>query len=264
MAQWQGGFPYQSMTAAMHPGAAVEGMAQWLGGYPVQPMAAGPVPPSHMAKQMGLVVAQTEWIREQALVHVESIDLKEILEKDWRKEVDTSLITYVPIALLALSRILSTSSSLLPRTLPPHYLLFTYYHYVNKAFNSDFQQLCKLTRPDDVTANNMKTLAVGNAATDPDRSALNDAIGRCADDNHVGPVNNDNVAGANTSVNTLTNDVKSIARFLVVNEADCDMRFNALETIMGEVMKALEENKSEITALKAKITELEAQMQIND
>eukprot|EP00984_Skeletonema_dohrnii_P012068 scaffold4854_cov96-Skeletonema_dohrnii-CCMP3373.AAC.4 len=68
MAQWQGGFPYQSMTGAMHPGAAVGGMAQWLGGYPVQPMAAGLVPPSHMEKHMGLVVAQTEWMREQALV----------------------------------------------------------------------------------------------------------------------------------------------------------------------------------------------------
>eukprot|EP00985_Skeletonema_marinoi_P013141 scaffold6480_cov125-Skeletonema_marinoi.AAC.4 len=111
-----------------------------------------------------------------------------------------------------------------------------------------------------VTANDMTTLAL-----DPNRIVLNDAIGRCTNDNHVSHVNNNNnVAGANTSVNTLTNDVMSIARFLVVNEADCDMRFNALETIMGEVMKALEENKSEVTALKAKITELEAQMQIND
>eukprot|EP00984_Skeletonema_dohrnii_P031756 scaffold24677_cov94-Skeletonema_dohrnii-CCMP3373.AAC.1 len=108
----------------------------------------------------------------------------------------------------------------------------------------------------------MATLALGNEATDSNRSVLNDAIGRCANVNHVSHVNNNN-SGANTSVNTLTNDVKSIARFLVVNEADCEMRFNALETIMGEVMKALEESKSEITALKAKITELEAQMQIN-
>jgi CMP-2-keto-3-deoxyoctulosonic acid synthetase len=106
---------------------------------------------------------------------------------------------------------------------------------------------------------------VGNGATDTNRSVLNDAIGKCTDDNHMSHVNNNNnVAGANTIANTLTNDVKSIARFLVVNEADCDMRFIALETIMGEVMKALEENKAEIIALKAKITELEAQMQIND
>ena len=67
MAQCQGGFPYQPMAGAMHPGATVGGMAQWLGGYPAQPMAAGPVPPSHTTEQMGLLVAQTEWIREQTL-----------------------------------------------------------------------------------------------------------------------------------------------------------------------------------------------------
>ncbi|KAK1738588.1 hypothetical protein QTG54_010618 [Skeletonema marinoi] len=115
------------------------------------------------------------------------------------------------------------------------------------------------TKPSTPSSNSPVT--VGNGATDSNRSVLN-AIGRCTNDNHVSHVNNN--SGANTSVNTLTNDVKSIARFLVVNEADCDMRFNALETITGEVMKALEENKAEVNALKAKITELEAQMQIND
>ena len=48
----------------------------------------------------------------------------------------------------------------------------------------------------------------GNEATYPNHSVLN-AIGKCANVNHVSHVNNNN-SGANTSVNTLTNDVKSI------------------------------------------------------
>lgn len=93
-------------------------------------------------------------------------------------------------------------------------------------------------------------------------SALNDAIGRIKHDNQAGNhVNNShNVDNMNISVNTLTNDVKCIARFLVVNEADHEIRSFALRSFLDLVMQALEENDAEIAGLKERITELEAKI----
>jgi len=98
-------------------------------------------------------------------------------------------------------------------------------------------------------------VGTGAPESDPNCGVLNDVS---TDENQVGRVNN--TSGVNTAINTIANDVKTIARFLVVNEADCGMKFEALEKILGEVIKALEESKSETTALKAKIMKLEAQI----
>jgi hypothetical protein len=87
-------------------------------------------------------------------------------------------------------------------------------------------------------------------------AARKDVIGSNTNDIQVGANNN---SGVNTKIDTIANDVKTIARFLVVSEADRGMRFEVVEAILGEVIKALEESKSEITALKAKILKLEAQ-----
>ena len=93
-------------------------------------------------------------------------------------------------------------------------------------------------------------------------SALNDAIGRIKHGNHAGNHvnNNHNVDNMNISVNTLTNDVKCIARFLVVNEADHEIRSFALRSFLELVMQALEENDAEIAELKERVTELEAKI----
>ena len=71
-----------------------------------------------------------------------------------------------------------------------------------------------------------------------------------------------NGANANVSINTLTNDVRTIARFLMVNEADNVMRSIAAESICDALMKALEE----IAELKRRVADLEAQMrsEMND
>lgn len=68
-----------------------------------------------------------------------------------------------------------------------------------------------------------------------------------------------NGANANVSVNTVANDVQTIARFLLVNDADNVM-------LNGIVLKALEENNAEIAELKARVADLEAQMrsELND
>ncbi len=67
-------------------------------------------------------------------------------------------------------------------------------------------------------------------------------------------------------VNKIANDVKTIARFLIVNEADHRINFAAAEEIYDVVMKALEEHDSEIDELKARVADLEAQMrsEMND
>ncbi len=92
-----------------------------------------------------------------------------------------------------------------------------------------------------------------------------DLIGRLPNDNQVNhnDVNNIiNGANANVSINTLTNDVRTIARFLMVNEADNVMRSIAAESICDALMKALEE----IAELKRRVADLEAQMrsEMND
>ena len=114
------------------------------------------------------------------------------------------------------------------------------------------------------TANDMTVSAVGTKAPVNNLSTLNDAVGRIKHDNqegnHVNNNNNNNVDNMNISVSTLTNDVKCIARFLVVNEADHEIRSFALRSFLVLVMQALEDNDSEIAELKERITELEAKI----
>lgn len=112
------------------------------------------------------------------------------------------------------------------------------------------------------TANGMAASSLGTEAPVNNLHALNDAIGRIKHSNQAGNHvnNNHNVDNMNISVNTLTNDVKCIARFLVVNEADHEIRSFALRSFLELVMQALEDNDSEIAELKERITELEAKI----
>lgn len=68
-----------------------------------------------------------------------------------------------------------------------------------------------------------------------------------------------NGANTNVSVDKVANDVQTIARFLLVNDAENAMLYD-------EVLKALEDNKAEIAELKARVADLEAQMrsELND
>eukprot|EP00986_Skeletonema_menzelii_P007411 scaffold2909_cov80-Skeletonema_menzelii.AAC.3 len=95
-----------------------------------------------------------------------------------------------------------------------------------------------------VTENDiMATSSFGRkGAPNPNHGALKDAIGRINNHNQAGNHVNNNVDNMNISINTLTNDVNTIARFLVVNEVDYELRFNAARSVLEVLMKALEEN----------------------